>query len=78
MLLHGPSSFVFLFLESYGVRKMEAAFAIMVMTMAISFAYMFVDAKPSGKELLVGKQYLISYIHTLALLSILYFNKKIK
>ncbi|KAK9740299.1 hypothetical protein RND81_03G025000 [Saponaria officinalis] len=46
--------FVFLFLESYGVRKMEAAFAIMVATMAISFAYMFADAKPSGQELLIG------------------------
>ncbi|KAL2895092.1 Metal transporter Nramp2 [Bienertia sinuspersici] len=48
------SSFVFFFLESYGVRKMEAAFAIMVTTMVVSFAYMFVDAQPSGKDLLVG------------------------
>ena len=49
------NSFVIFFLESYGVRKMEAAFAIMVATMALSFAYMFVDAKPNGKDLLVGK-----------------------
>ncbi|XP_048493718.1 metal transporter Nramp2-like [Beta vulgaris subsp. vulgaris] len=33
---------------------MEAAFGIMVTVMAISFAYMFFDAKPSGRELLVG------------------------
>ncbi|XP_021759474.1 metal transporter Nramp2-like [Chenopodium quinoa] len=54
VVITAADCFVFLFLENYGVRKMEAAFAIMVMTMAISFAYMFVDAKPSGKELLVG------------------------
>ncbi|KNA15502.1 hypothetical protein SOVF_097590 [Spinacia oleracea] len=54
VVITAADCFVFLFLESYGVRKMEAAFAIMVMTMAISFAYMFVDAKPSGKELLVA------------------------
>ncbi|KAL9237979.1 hypothetical protein vseg_012464 [Gypsophila vaccaria] len=54
VVITSADCFVFLFLESYGVRKMEAAFAIMVATMAISFAYMFVDAKPSGQELLIG------------------------
>eukprot|EP00257_Ricinus_communis_P000495 XP_002510129.2 metal transporter Nramp2 [Ricinus communis] len=46
--------FMFLFLENYGVRKLEAAFAILIATMAISFAWMFGDTKPSGKELLMG------------------------
>ena len=36
-------SFVFLFLENYGVRKLEAAFAALIATMAISFAWMFGD-----------------------------------
>lgn len=49
------NSFVFLFIENYGVRKLEAAFAVLIGTMALSFAWMFGDAKPSGKELWMGK-----------------------
>lgn len=41
------------------MRKLEAAFAVLIATMALSFAWMFGDAKPSGKELLMGKFYLI-------------------
>lgn len=48
------NSFFFLFLENYGVRKLEGVFAILIATMACSFAWMFADAKPSGKELLIG------------------------
>ncbi|KAK1403116.1 Natural resistance associated macrophage protein3 [Heracleum sosnowskyi] len=48
------NSFFFLFLENYGVRKLEAVFAVLISTMALSFAWMFVDTKPNGKELLVG------------------------
>ena len=47
-------SFVFLFLENYGVRKLEAVFAVLIATMAVSFAWMFGDTKPSGKQLLIG------------------------
>lgn len=47
-------SFIFLFLEHYGVRKLEAVFAILIGTMALSFAWMFGDTKPNGKELLIG------------------------
>lgn len=47
-------SFVFLFLENYGIRKLEAVFAVLIATMAVSFAWMFGQAKPSGSELLVG------------------------
>lgn len=47
-------SFVFLFLENYGVRKLEAVFAVLIATMAISFAWMFGETKPNGKELLIG------------------------
>jgi Mn2+/Fe2+ NRAMP family transporter len=49
------ASFIFLFLENYGVRKLEAFFAVLIATMAISFAVMFGETKPSGKELLIGK-----------------------
>ncbi|KAG6424735.1 hypothetical protein SASPL_115155 [Salvia splendens] len=47
-------SFVFLFLENYGVRKLEALFAVLIATMAISFAWMFGETKPDGRELLIG------------------------
>ncbi|XP_027078335.1 metal transporter Nramp3-like [Coffea eugenioides] len=46
--------FIFLFLENYGVRKLEALFAILIATMALSFAWMFGETKPNGVELLLG------------------------
>lgn len=51
-------SFIFLFLENYGVRKLEAFFAVLIATMAVSFAIMFGETKPSGKELLIGNPHL--------------------
>ncbi|KAK9756879.1 hypothetical protein RND81_01G126900 [Saponaria officinalis] len=47
-------NFLFLLLENYGVRKLEAVFAVFIATMALSFAWMVDDTKPSGSELLVG------------------------
>ncbi|KAB1214858.1 Metal transporter Nramp3 [Morella rubra] len=46
--------FIFLLLENYGVRKLEAVFAVLIGTMAVSFAWMFGEAKPNGLELLIG------------------------
>ncbi|GKD63021.1 metal transporter Nramp3-like protein, partial [Tanacetum coccineum] len=46
--------FIFLFLENYGVRKLEALFAVLIAVMAISFAWMFGETKPNVKELLIG------------------------
>ncbi|KAL6995425.1 Natural resistance-associated macrophage protein 2 [Sarracenia purpurea var. burkii] len=54
VLITACDCFIFLFLESYGVRKLEAVFAVFVSIMALSFAWMFADTKPSGKDLLVG------------------------
>ncbi|KAK6160639.1 hypothetical protein DH2020_004020 [Rehmannia glutinosa] len=51
-LITGFDCFMFLFLESYGIRKLEAFFAVLITSMAFSFAWMFFDTKPSGKELL--------------------------
>lgn len=53
-------SFMFLLLENYGVRKLEAVFAVLISTMALSFAWMFADAKPSTKELLIGQ--MLNYV----------------
>lgn len=36
------------------MRKLEAVFAVLIATMALSFAWMFGEAKPSGIELLIG------------------------
>ncbi|KAE9614264.1 putative NRAMP family protein [Lupinus albus] len=54
VIITASDCFVFLFLENYGVRKLEAVFAILIGIMAISFAWMFGEAKPNGKELLLG------------------------
>ena len=51
-------SFIFLFLENYGVRKLEAVFAVLIGTMAVAFAWMFGETKPSGTELLLGNKML--------------------
>ncbi|CAL5332503.1 unnamed protein product [Camellia sinensis] len=54
VLITACDCFLFLFLENYGVRKLEVFFAVLISMMAISFAWMFVDTKPSGKDLLRG------------------------
>ncbi|OVA01006.1 Natural resistance-associated macrophage like [Macleaya cordata] len=54
VLITAIDCFIFLFLENYGVRKLEAVFAVLIATMAVSFAWMFGETKPSGKELLIG------------------------
>ncbi|CBI19437.3 unnamed protein product, partial [Vitis vinifera] len=54
VVITASDCFIFLFLENYGVRKLEAVFAVFIATMGLSFAWMFGDAKPSGRELLIG------------------------
>ena len=49
------NSFFFLFLENYRVRKLEGVFAVFIGTMALSFAWMFFDTKPSEEELMMGR-----------------------
>lgn len=51
-------SFIFLFLENYGVRKLEAFFAVLIGIMALSFAWMFGEAKPDGRDLLLGNKFI--------------------
>ncbi|XP_019153266.1 PREDICTED: metal transporter Nramp2-like [Ipomoea nil] len=54
VVITASDCFFILVLENYGVRKLEAVFAVLISTMALSFAWMFGDARPSGKELLTG------------------------
>ncbi|KAL3726124.1 hypothetical protein ACJRO7_031069 [Eucalyptus globulus] len=54
VIITAADCFIFLFLENYGVRKLEAVFAFLIALMALSFAWMFGEAKPSAVELLLG------------------------
>ncbi len=54
VLITAADTFTFLLLHAFGVRKLEAFFAVLIATMAVCF---FVEAgvvKPSGKDMLVG------------------------
>ncbi|GAB2231761.1 hypothetical protein Droror1_Dr00010773 [Drosera rotundifolia] len=54
VLITAVDCFIFLLLENYGVRKLEAVFAVLIGAMAITFAWMFGETKPDGKELILG------------------------
>ncbi|KAD0767442.1 hypothetical protein E3N88_43738 [Mikania micrantha] len=54
VLITAIDCFIFLLLENYNVRKLEALFAFLIAVMAVSFAWMFAETKPNAKELLVG------------------------
>ncbi|XP_045885275.1 natural resistance-associated macrophage protein 2-like isoform X1 [Micropterus dolomieu] len=47
-------TFVFLFLDKYGLRKLEAFFGFLITVMALSFGYEYVVVKPNQGELLKG------------------------
>lgn len=55
------------------MRKLEAVFAVLIATMGLSFAWMFGETKPSGKELLIGKdfRFCLSDFHSLLVLTAL-------
>ncbi|XP_039139457.1 metal transporter Nramp2-like [Dioscorea cayenensis subsp. rotundata] len=54
VIITASDCFIFLFLENYGVRKLEAVFVVLISTMSVTFTWMFCETKPSGKELLLG------------------------
>ncbi|QCE02616.1 metal transporter Nramp2-like [Vigna unguiculata] len=54
VVITATDCFFFLFLENYGVRKLEGVFAVFIGTMGLSFAWMFFDTKPSEEELMMG------------------------
>ncbi|XP_068599580.1 natural resistance-associated macrophage protein 2-like [Brachionichthys hirsutus] len=47
-------AFLFLFLDKYGLRKLEAFFACLIAIMAITFGYEYVTVSPNQGELLRG------------------------
>ena len=48
-------TFTFLFLDKYGLRKLEAFFALLIATMAFSFGYNYFVQLPDQGALLKGK-----------------------
>ncbi|XP_073324676.1 natural resistance-associated macrophage protein 2-like isoform X2 [Pagrus major] len=54
VLITITDTFVFLFLDKYGLRKLEAFFGFLITVMAISFGYEYVLVKPNQAELLKG------------------------
>ncbi|KAM7401936.1 hypothetical protein PAMP_017213 [Pampus punctatissimus] len=54
VLITITDTFVFLFLDKYGLRKLEAFFGFLITVMAISFGYEYVRVKPDQGDLLKG------------------------
>nr|AKN21474.1 slc11a-1 [Schmidtea mediterranea] len=47
-------TFTFLFLDKYGLRKLEAFFAVLITTMGFAFGYQYIVVKPNQAEVLKG------------------------
>ncbi|ETE71331.1 Natural resistance-associated macrophage protein 1, partial [Ophiophagus hannah] len=47
-------TFFFLFLDKYGLRKLEAFFGLLIAIMAVTFGYEYVVVKPDQREVLKG------------------------
>ncbi|KAM8982477.1 natural resistance-associated macrophage protein 2-like isoform 2-T2 [Sarcophilus harrisii] len=54
VLITIADTFVFLFLDKYGLRKLEAFFGLLITIMAITFGYEYVTVKPNQVEVLKG------------------------
>lgn len=54
VLITAFDAFVFLLLDKYGLRKLEAFFAVLISVMAITFGYEYVKVAPNQKEVVLG------------------------
>ncbi|XP_053156188.1 natural resistance-associated macrophage protein 2 isoform X2 [Hemicordylus capensis] len=54
VLITIADTFVFLFLDKYGLRKLEAFFGFLITIMAVTFGYEYITVKPNQAELLKG------------------------
>ena len=54
MLITVADTFTFLFLDKYGLRKLEAFFGILITTMALSFGYEYITVAPDQVQVLKG------------------------
>lgn len=54
VLITACDAFVFLLLDKYGLRKLEAFFAVLIAIMAVTFGYEYVKVAPDQKEVVLG------------------------
>ena len=54
VLITVTDTFLFLFLDKYGLRKLEAFFAFLITTMAVSFGFEYIQAAPNQKDVIYG------------------------
>lgn len=54
VLITMTDTFIFLLLDKYGLRKLEAFFGFLIMVMAVTFGYEYVVVKPDQVEVLKG------------------------
>ncbi|MFH4975490.1 hypothetical protein AB6A40_002199 [Gnathostoma spinigerum] len=54
VLITSLDTFLFLFLDTYGFRKLEAFFAFLITTMALTFGFEYITVKPSQLEVIKG------------------------
>ncbi|NWS77925.1 NRAM2 protein, partial [Crotophaga sulcirostris] len=54
VLITIADTFVFLFLDKYGLRKLEAFFGLLITIMALTFGYEYITVKPDQGKLLKG------------------------
>uniref|UniRef100_A0A9L0I9S1 Solute carrier family 11 member 2 n=1 Tax=Equus asinus TaxID=9793 RepID=A0A9L0I9S1_EQUAS len=54
VLITIADTFVFLFLDKYGLRKLEAFFGFLITVMALTFGYEYITVRPSQSQVLKG------------------------
>ncbi|KAJ6656169.1 hypothetical protein lerEdw1_004086 [Lerista edwardsae] len=54
VLITIADTFMFLFLDKYGLRKLEAFFGLLITIMAVTFGYEYIVVKPDQGQLLKG------------------------
>ncbi|XP_048730106.1 metal transporter nramp1 homolog isoform X2 [Ostrea edulis] len=54
VLITGADTFTFLFLEQFGLRKLEAFFCSLITIMAVAFLYIYIHIKPDQGDILIG------------------------
>ncbi|KAJ7375500.1 hypothetical protein OS493_002274 [Desmophyllum pertusum] len=54
VLITITDTFIFLFLDKYGLRKLEAFFAVLITVMAVSFGYEYIEVSPNQGEVVKG------------------------
>uniref|UniRef100_UPI00358E9DED natural resistance-associated macrophage protein 2-like isoform X2 n=1 Tax=Myxine glutinosa TaxID=7769 RepID=UPI00358E9DED len=57
VLITITDTIVFLFLDKYGLRKLEAFFGFLITTMGVAFGYQYVTVKPNQVEVVKGMFY---------------------